>query len=345
MPATPSPHRFLATKRQPSPSKNATPSALRHAAHTDSGRIATTGTPRHDLSAPAQSQFAHTPRFGTGKTDRTTHVQQQTPPQPSRAQALRATLGPEEDIEETAEHDERDDEMLDNEQAEALPTTEITFQPAIDQAWSCNLAHSPKRRRLDDQDLGDNFDVATASPARPTFKFPMTPASALAARSQRLTRAGSVASSVGEDKAIIRRPAFLRSSLPGPEQHEPLPEAFSPHRRGEKFVPGGMAATMQQWVIETGQSASHSRKAQGYLRGEDYVLRVIVQSVQGISPLLVEAKQLDGTMTRVFLVVDRKKDSVDVDEGSVVGIRAPTWEVELEERVWTIAVDWKTLPQ
>lgn len=263
----------------------------------------------------------------------------------SRAQALRAALQPGEGIEEAAEHDAQDDEMLDNEQVETVPTTELAHQPAVEQAWTSNLTCSPKRRRLDDHGLGDGFDIATASPARPTFKHPTTPASALAARSQHFSRAGSVASSIGDDKTSIRRPAFLSSSVQPQERHEPLPEAFSPHRRGEKFVPGGMAATMQQWVIETGQSAFHSRKGQGYLRGEDYVLRVKVQSVRGGSPLLVEARQSDGTMDKLLLVVDAKNESIEVEKGSVVGIRAPTWDVELDGQSWTIGVDWKLLQQ
>lgn len=318
---------------------------MRRQAHSERTTPGPARTPQYYQPTPAPAQFAHTPRFGFGKPSSATQSRQHSPPRASRAKVLRAALQPGEGIDETAEHDDQDDEMLDNEQAEALPTTELSHQPAVDQTWTSNLPHSPKRRRLDDHGVGDGFEIGAASPARPTFKHPTTPASALAARSQKFTRAGSVASSVGDDKTAIRRPAFLRSSLPPPERTEPLPEAFSPHRRGEKFVPGGMAATMQQWVIETGQSAFYSRKGQGYLRGEDYVLRVKVASVQGHTPLLVEATQTDGTVSKFLLIVDTKKESFDPEEGSILGIRAPTWEVELAGQKWTIGVDWKVLQQ
>lgn len=57
------------------------------------------------------------------------------------------------------------------------------------------------------------------------------------------------------------RPTFVLS--PGTsrstEQAQPLPEVFSPHRRGEKFIPGGMAATAREWIVDLGQSVLQHR--------------------------------------------------------------------------------------
>lgn len=229
--------------------------------------------------------------------------------------------------------------LLDDEQTNAMPTTEST-QPAYEaQPWVNNLPYSPKRRKLDEMQ-----GSAQGSPARPVFKQPTTPASAYASKPQPFTRAGSVASTTSDTDSQIRRPPFLRSSLAPIEPAEPLPDAFSPHRRGEKFVPGGMAATMQQWVVETGQGAAHSRRGQGYLRGEDYVLRVKVKSAIGSGPVLVQGILPDDEEMSIVLVLDPKKSLSDVAQGSVVGVRAPTWEIELDGRAWTVGVDWKILP-
>lgn len=246
-----------------------------------------------------------------------------------------------EDVEEAREQDDEDDEMLmlDDEHFGAVPTTERNHEI---QEWANDLPFSPKRRKLDDD------EHSNLAPPNPVFKHPTTPASHMTSGPHNFARAGSVASTVGFDDAAssIRRPPFLRPSVAPSEQLEPLPEAFSPHRRGEKFVPGGLAATMQQWVIETGQAASHSRKGLGYLKGEDYVLRVRVESVAGKGPLLAQGRSLDGDEVKLLLVVDSKKDSViDVPAGSVVGIRAPTWDMELEGNSWTVGVDWKALQQ
>lgn len=235
--------------------------------------------------------------------------------------------------------------MLDDEEAQAVPTTEVRHTDV--QQWANNLPYSPKRRRLDDTQTGQQQD-AFAVPTKPVFKHPTTPASHNISGHHNFSRAGSVASTIFTDNGTtaIRRPQFLRSSVAPSEQFEPLPEAFSPHRRGEKFVPGGLAATMQQWVIETGQAASHSRKGQGYLRGEDYVLRAKVVSVAGKGPIMVQGRHLEGEDVRLMLTVGSKKDAVvDVPVGSVVGVRAPTWDVELKGVSWTVAVDWKVVQQ
>jgi hypothetical protein len=206
-----------------------------------------------------------------------------------------------EDVEDA--HDDEDDEMLDDEQAEAVPTTELQYQDANSE--DLDLPFSPKRRRIDD--VLPASEAATMSPARPVFQHPAPPASRLTAASPQFTRPSSVASSAYGDGAAIRRPAFLRTSIAPPEQ-EPLPDAFSPHRRGEKFVPGGMAASLQQWVIEAGQAAMQSRRGYGYLRGEEYVLKVTVASVSSAgSPLLVRGRQTDGTEVSLFNVVTRTR--------------------------------------
>ncbi|KAF2170237.1 hypothetical protein M409DRAFT_19839 [Zasmidium cellare ATCC 36951] len=343
-PVTPSPHRFLAgQRRQPSPSKDA--KRLRALRRLQPEERETTPQRKTPAPAPSPGQFAAAPRFGFG---RPSPARQSSPPKPSLAEALRTSSRPVEDVDEAQGHEDDDDEMLmcDDEEAQAVPTTEDRLQDV--QQWANALPYSPKRRRLDDVQTEPQQDASIAVPPKPVFKHPTTPASHMNTGAHTFSRAGSVASTIGTENgaAGIRRPQFLRSSVAPSEQLEPLPEAFSPHRRGEKFVPGGLAATMQQWVIETGQAAAHSRKGQGYLNGEDYVLRAKVSSVAGRGPMLVQGRHIDGGDVRLMLVADSKKDAIiDIPVGSTVGVRAPTWDIELEGISWTVGVDWKVLQQ
>ena len=147
------------------------------------------------------------------------------------------------------------------------------------------------------------------------------------------------------EPSTIPRAAFIR---PQPQEAtEPLPEAFSPHRRGQRFVPGGMAATVQQWVLETGQAAVQSRRGQGYMRGEDYVK--LEGNVRGSGPFTGRGRMQNGSLVDLLLAGCKNSSGdsqmKEIGEGKVVGIRAPVWEVEVDGKVWTVGVDWRVLSQ
>ncbi|KAK0338351.1 hypothetical protein LTR91_005445 [Friedmanniomyces endolithicus] len=339
-PITPSPHRFLAGEhRQTSPSKEAkAPSALRRLANQRSAELSVSQPP-----STTTSQFVPTPRFSAAK-QRYSPSRQLSPPQAVFVDPLQA--GRRDEIGEDAEdappesHAGSDDEMLDTEEAGAVLTTEGHGIGNHDLASS--LPFSPKRRRLNDQ-AGTNVVEALISPGQTTFELPRTPASHFRSTVPRFSHPSGSIASTAEVQAVQHRPSFLRSSVAPSEPSEPLPEAFSPHRRGQKFVPGGMAATMQQWVIETGQAAVQSRRGHAYLRGEDYVFKAIVEVVEGDGPYLVRATTGNGEVAYVMLAAGNGERAASVVIGSIVGLRAPTWAVECEGRVWRVGVDWKVL--
>ncbi|KAK5125892.1 hypothetical protein LTR08_005113 [Meristemomyces frigidus] len=237
-----------------------------------------------------------------------------------------------------------DEEMLDNEREQVLPTTEEGLTTGSE--WSNNLPYSPKRLRREDYPPAEPSLTTLPSPMRPSFKHPQTPASLLPKTVPRFAPPQSSHSTTFEEGMTQHRPAFLRSSIASHTSTEPLPEAFSPHRRGQKFVPGGMAATVQQWVIDTGQAATQSRRGQSHQRGEEFVTRVKVGEVKGDGPLVGTAQSASGEAVSVLLaqtVGPSSSRAVDVRGGVVVGIRAPSWEVNVDGRMWTVGVDWKVI--
>ncbi|KAI7086301.1 hypothetical protein KC356_g5117 [Hortaea werneckii] len=344
-PPTPSPFRFVSNKqRAKSPEKQPrAPTSLRdqlqasHDVHTASS---------HDNFASG-SQFAATPRFSLVKAKPASVAKRlPSPPKSNLASALRSTLPPREDVEDvpSSAYDE-DDDMLDNEQAQAVPTTEDNRETIT--PWNDDLTRTPKRRKatpqaFEKQDIevhpppgvGDGQPRSANREALQTSVPCFVPPSESPLPS---THASSYPRS---------RPSFLKPPDIGHEPSEPLPDVFSPHRRGDKFVPGGMAATMQTWILQTGQAALQGRKQQAFQRADEFAARLKVEELVGQGPYTAKGRTMDGTATNILLAraLDTTGDSrVSVVVGHVVGIRAPSWQVEIEGQMWMVAVDWKII--
>lgn len=230
-----------------------------------------------------------------------------------------------------------------------LNAVDVDAAPAP--SWVQNLPHSPKRRRVGDGDTGQLDRGSTLGGDAEGLSTSITTGTGTAP--SRFIIPSSTPSTNTPVSHTSSRPTFLRSTIPPPEQTEPLPEAFSPHRRGQRFVPGGMAAELQSWILEAGQSAVASRRGKGYLRGEDWVGKVRVDVVEGggdgDGTVFVEGRVAGGGWGRVMLTDGAGQDGgraggrgrgKGVRVGDVVGIRAPTWEVEVEGRMWSVGVDW-----
>ncbi|KAL5372255.1 hypothetical protein DPSP01_013651 [Paraphaeosphaeria sporulosa] len=89
------------------------------------------------------------------------------------------------------------------------------------------------------------------------------------------------------DRQTHPRPHFILPQLsPSPTKSVvPLPETFSPSRKHGKYVPNGMASTLQSWILETantGYSANTNASVSWGRDKEDGVkLRIEVLSVMG----------------------------------------------------------------
>lgn len=325
---TPSPHRFLSANRKPkSTSKEVkAPSSLR--------RQFPEPAVDHDNDYQTH-QFAQAPRFSHGRPKSSAHTAASDQSQkPTLAQALRASAQRAEDVEDATTPAE-DDEMLLDGPDQPVQSVE-TPDPAdvSGQHWSNSLAFSPKRRRLDQTDLQPSTTRAALED--------LPPIGPQLAHSFVQPSQASTSIEIGS----AQRPAFIRPQAQPQAPSEPLPEAFSPHRRGQKFVAGGMAATLQQWVLETGHAAVQSRRGQEYLCGEDYVMRVKVDEVRGDGPFVIRAKLVGGEIVDLLLAGGASagsNQSRDIRHGCIVGIRAPIWEIELDSKTYTVGVDWRII--
>lgn len=327
---TPSPHRFLTGQRKSGTTwkDSARPASILRE-ESAGNAPAEQAIPQQPARIKIHSQFAATPRFSVGRSSGTQTQRSPSPPRPNLIHALRTATRRHDDVEEEPASD-GDDEMLDDEQYNAATTTEVP-----DLQWTEDVPYSPKRRKLND------FNEIPASFKRPLHPDPLArnpmPPFAQA-------RPSSSAAQL-DDAADHRRRAFIRPSVAPQESSGPLPETFSPHKRGHKFEPGGMAATVQQWVIQAGQAAVQSRKGQGYLNGVDYVMQVKLDEVIGNGPFTVLGRGADGVKRQLLLARRASADGEGtvVRAGEVVGVRMPTWDLELDGRIWTVAVDWRAL--
>jgi len=148
------------------------------------------------------------------------------------------------------------------------------------------------------------------------------------------------------DARSASRPAFLKSSIPAEQPGEPLPDVFSPHKRGQRFVPGGMAAELQSWIFETGNAAVQNRRGIGYLAGENYAVTIQVHEISGDGPFFLYAETSDGVPQRVMLVegnntTGSKPPSIRNED--IIGIRSPIWTITMDGKDWTVGVDYKIL--
>ncbi|KAM0251689.1 hypothetical protein ACHAQJ_008059 [Trichoderma viride] len=118
-----------------------------------------------------------------------------------------------------------------------------------------------------------------------------------------------------------------------------LPAAFSPQRRGTKYVAGGMAAQLQGWLSEVKSWEENNEKAQSGMKFN------VEQIRSGRRMYLVEGRASSEEASQKWILAGEGKltglgKRAEVKMGSVVLIEQPTWDVELEGSVWNVACEW-----
>ncbi|OCK77928.1 hypothetical protein K432DRAFT_357684, partial [Lepidopterella palustris CBS 459.81] len=339
-PATPSPHRFLA-QREPRTAK--APSAQRKSV-SQTPKFVT--TPASQLPPLARRfTFAQPPPADGGALPDGLQKALPCGQKPKPVRKLQRV----ESIEDASQG------SLGGLEHEAFgqPFTENTERPADSSDEELLFAPSNrKRRRLSPPQTPapQSHRFLPQPPSEPPFTHPVTTTST--------------------------RPAFLvPSHISDSPPSQPLPDAFSPQRRGHKFVPGGLASVLQGWVIDVAHTASHSAGSMGNVvraeHDDGQRIRILVTAVrptQSLSPEITESSNLDSSGHRVMHLVQGSLDSTSrsvrdaggggeasavlaarntrasrgtkLGLGSLVGIRSPCWDVDICGRKWVVGVEW-----
>lgn len=142
---------------------------------------------------------------------------------------------------------------------------------------------------------------------------------------------------------ILQQPTFQPIPRFKPLNDEPflegLPAAFSPQRRGAKYISGGLAAELQGWLSEV----------KGWDGGDAHTestFRVVVEDVLPGKRMFLVRGTVNGIEEpkRLILAGEGKLTGLgkraDVGRESVVVIGQPVWDVELDGHTWIVACVW-----
>ncbi|KAI1380709.1 hypothetical protein F4677DRAFT_404361 [Hypoxylon crocopeplum] len=157
-----------------------------------------------------------------------------------------------------------------------------------------------------------------------------------------------------------------------PHRGDPLPDAFSPHRRkGAKYIPGGLAASVRDWFVDVwAGSRTGSKQLSGGGGGSEWIATIRVDEVNAAPGMAFvtgrhvayeEAEGEGGVAgdgdaggetasrgARIVLAGSPRLTGLekrpDVRPGVVVGIGRPTWEVSLPDQGrWAVVCEWAVL--
>lgn len=402
----PSPHRFIAPAAPPSTQtpKPKPKSNLRHAisAHTPkpgsseplrfkkitpAKRFVVAPVPAGHVGTPhaaperGETETAHAARAKAGR--KLTRVESIEETSQSQSSPLRA--GDEEEGELGILRSVEDQGMSDDDNGGQRETTaphphqqvspEVGDEDDSDTELLFEPGPRPKRRRTSPPSPTPNA-IRAASPAPPKtplpppshrFRLPpptfTTPAPFSAIPTTPSTTAAG---------ATPSRPSFLlprhNNPLSPSKPPAPLPEIFSPSRKTAKYIPGGLAQTVQGWLIEAATTAQASAAGTSRSREDGVRLRVRVAElgnkgrevdcfVGGVvlargttEPGMYNASRVgEGTEefgTRLLLAGQggvRGAAGVKVRVGDVVGVKAPTWDIDVGGEKWVVGVEWMVL--
>lgn len=124
---------------------------------------------------------------------------------------------------------------------------------------------------------------------------------------------------------------------------------FSPQKKGQKFVPGGLAATVREWVVEASQPLYQNR----HRREEEWDCRFRVENVRifdglgnGVQLVRTNGGGVSGGRGKSWVLMGQGKRcerDENLARGTPVGVRRPIWEVRVEEEDWSVAVEWSVI--
>lgn len=132
----------------------------------------------------------------------------------------------------------------------------------------------------------------------------------------------------------------------------------SPHRRGQKYLPGGLASTVREWVFETSQDAARGSLARSRKAEEKWDLMLKAADVksidnvgEGMTLLKGVASSDVGLSESKWILIGKPKirSSEDMDRSGMsiginVAIKKPTWDLIFPgDEKWHVGVEWAAI--
>jgi hypothetical protein len=146
-----------------------------------------------------------------------------------------------------------------------------------------------------------------------------------------------------------RHPAFQRppqfkatNDLEARPQLHPLPDAFSPRRHGAKYLPGGLAGELRDWLMELkgGDEGEQLGTAE---------VRIIVDDVRAGPNMCIVRGHRESAGGSLMVILAGAGRMVGLRRGNIVGrnssvnLAPPTWTIQLDGMgSWTVVCDWYT---
>ena len=137
-----------------------------------------------------------------------------------------------------------------------------------------------------------------------------------------------------------RPPLILPPRSPSPTAA--IPAFFSPHRRGQRYIPGGLASSVRDCIVEASQQAHNQAHAR---RGEEefWTMRFRVCDCRVKDPnegmILVQERN----EAKRWMLIGKGRGETRVEVGCILGVREPTWEVLVGRELYMVAIEWKVL--
>jgi hypothetical protein len=196
---------------------------------------------------------------------------------------------------------------------------------SLAQALETSPIRSPKRQRLSSQERSPTTSPrhGSLSPraVRMSNRFLVTP-------SQVLSPSIPVSNA-----PLPSRLLFMDLPVPTEDtQSDPLPQAFSPHRKSQKFLPNGLAAIMRGHIVDATSTHSNPHRWSG-----DWRIRV-ANTVNGpsVGMTMISGIAESGSDENVLLVGKRGTPQI----GQSILVKGVSWDMELQGIRWVVAVDW-----
>lgn len=144
-----------------------------------------------------------------------------------------------------------------------------------------------------------------------------------------------------------KAPRFKATQVAEVSQQSDLPNVFSPQRRGARYVPGGLAAEMRNWLVQVKDASKYDRSANSSVEA-------VVDELKGsIGMYLVAAhekdntaRQHEGKLPRFILAGDGNIAGLNgrniVRQGTTLSLHQPMWNVSLNDLGhFTVACNWE----